>query len=233
MIHAALLVFLIFVFPVWDAHETRRLKAATDPRARVRSYQKAIAWQLIAVALLLATVPTVRLFTPPWGPERLGIEPSRGLLFGVMLGMVGGMVLPVALALRDPEGRRKQAARLESIWFILPRTREARLWWAALSVTVGVCEEIVFRGWMIPYLEELAPWLGPLGAVLAAAAVFGIDHGYQGWTGVVGTAALALFLTILYLLSGTLWIPIVVHVLVDLRVLFLLGPDHDGHRGPA
>jgi len=233
VIQAALLVFLIFVFPVWDVRETRRLKAATDPRARVRSYQQGIAWQLIAVALLLATVPAARLFTPPWGLERLGVEsPSRGLLFGVLAGLAGGIVLPLALALRGPEERRKQAARLESVWFILPRTREARLWWAALSVTVGICEEIVYRGWMIPYLEGIAPWLGPLGAVLAGAAVFGIDHGYQGWTGVVGTAVLALVFTVLYLLSGTLWIPIVVHVLVDLRVLLLLGPDHEP-RAPA
>jgi membrane protease YdiL (CAAX protease family) len=52
--------------------------------------------------------------------------------------------------------------------------------------------------------------------------VFGIDHGYQGWSGVLLTGVLALIFTALFVLSGSLWLPMAVHALLDLRILVLL-----------
>lgn len=222
VLHHALVIFLVFLFPPWDRRETRRLKTSTDPRVRVQSYGKTIGWQIAAVVLLLATVPAGRLFAAPGSLESFGIDVSPG--FGIVLAgaMLFGAAVPAVLAMRDPEARREQAARLESISFFLPRTREERRWFAALSVTVGVCEEIIFRGFLIRYLLAVAPWLGLAGAAVGAAAIFGIDHGYQGWTGVLSTGFLALVFTALLFLTGTLWVPIVVHALLDLRILLLV-----------
>lgn len=224
VVHHALVFFLVFLFPVWDRRETRRLKTSTDPRVRVQSYQKTIGWQIVAAALLLATVPAGHLFAPPHGLESLDVDVSPGFGFVLAGAMLFGAAVPVLLAMRDPKSRAEQAARLESIAFVLPRTREERRWFAALAVTVGVCEEIIYRGFLIGYLLAVAPWLGLGGAALGAAAIFGIDHGYQGWTGVLATGFLALVFTALLFLTGTLWIPIVVHALLDLRILLLLEP---------
>jgi membrane protease YdiL (CAAX protease family) len=227
VLHHALVVFLVFLFPLWDRRETRRLKTSTDPRVRVRSYQKTIGWQIVASVLLLATIPAGRLFAAPGSLASFGIDasPRFGLLLTVA--MLAGAALPVVLTMRDPKARREQAARLETIAFFLPRTREERRWFAALSVTVGVCEEIIFRGFLILYLLAVAPWLGLAGAVVGAAAVFGIDHGYQGWTGVLATGFLAMVFTALFFLTGTLWVPIVVHALLDLRILLLVEPARE------
>jgi membrane protease YdiL (CAAX protease family) len=61
-----------------------------------------------------------------------------------------------------------------------------------------------------------------IAATLVAAAIFGIDHGYQGVAGIIATTVLALVFTILFFATGTLWVPIVVHALIDLRVLLLI-----------
>jgi len=60
------------------------------------------------------------------------------------------------------------------------------------------------------------------GASAVAAAIFGIDHGYQGVRGIVTTGVLALVFTAFFFGTGSLWLPIVVHALLDLRVLAMV-----------
>lgn len=222
LLHAALALFLVLVFPVWDRYETRRLKTSTDPRRRIHAYQITIAWQIVAVALLLATVPAALLFTPPAEMARLGIHPSPTLGIAIVVGLLIGAMLPVVLTRRDPRARAKLERQLDTIGFFLPRSREERRWFAALSVIVGVCEEIIFRGWLIRWLAGAPLGIGLIAASIVAAAVFGIDHGYQGVAGIIATTVLALVFTLLFFATGTLWVPIVVHALIDLRVLLLI-----------
>jgi hypothetical protein len=121
LLHAALALFLVLVFPIWDRIETRRLKTSTDPRRRIRAYQITIVWQIVAVALLLATVPAALLFTPPAGMERLGIHPSPTLGIAIVFGLLVGAMLPVVLTRRNPQARAKLERQLDTIGFFLPR----------------------------------------------------------------------------------------------------------------
>jgi membrane protease YdiL (CAAX protease family) len=224
IVHALFVLFLIFVFPLWDRVETKRLKSSTDPRVRVRAYRITIGWQLVATAILLLTVRPALLFTPPALGGLFGLRevPAdvRPIGIGILAGLLAGALIPVLLMRRQNSGK-PIANPLESIAFFLPRTREERGWFAAMCLTVGVCEEIIFRGFLIRYLQGLPLGLGLLGAILVAAAIFGIDHGYQGWKGILGTGVLALVMTALFFVTGTLWLPILAHALLDLRVLLL------------
>src|SRR5438105_1667064 len=67
----------------------------------------------------------------------------------------------------------------------------------------------------------LVPRLGPVTAVAASAAAFGLAHLYQGPWGVFGTSVLGGCLAVLYLGSGSLLLPACYHALLDLRVLLL------------
>jgi membrane protease YdiL (CAAX protease family) len=49
-------------------------------------------------------------------------------------------------------------------------------------------------------------------------------HGYQGLSGIIGTAIIGGVLALVFVVSGNLWLPIALHVATDLRVLFLLRP---------
>ncbi|HEV7668717.1 MAG TPA: CPBP family intramembrane glutamic endopeptidase [Thermoanaerobaculia bacterium] len=63
--------------------------------------------------------------------------------------------------------------------FLLPLGALETLLWVAVAITAGVCEEIVFRGYLQPQLWALSGKL-PL-AIVLQALVFGLAHLYQGW----------------------------------------------------
>ncbi len=232
ILHLLLLITLVVVLPLYDRRETRRLKTSADPRARVQSYRKIVVYLWAMTLVVLATVPFGELFTAPPLPGSLGRFGGSGLAIGIMVGALGGLLLPAVLATRSPQERSKLLAPMRPLAFFLPRTGEERAWFAAVSVTAGICEEIIFRGFLIRYLDALPLGLGLWGAVIASAVIFGINHGYQGWKGVIGTTLLALMLTALFFLTGSLLIPIVVHALLDLRILVILPPNSPEVFGP-
>jgi membrane protease YdiL (CAAX protease family) len=227
-----LVAFLVVVFPIWDRRETLRLKTSSDPLVRVRSYQKTIGWQLIATALLFAAVPYRRLFTAPVTPRDLGIDLGAEHVIPIVIGLLIGFALPVLLARFSRRGDEPvQPPQLTSISFFLPRGSRERAWFAAMCVVVGVCEEIVFRGFLIRFFAEPPVGVGLAAGVAVAAVIFGIDHGYQGVKGIVTTGVLALVFTAFFFGAGSLWLPIVVHTLLDLRVLAMV--PNEGIPWPA
>jgi uncharacterized protein len=71
----------------------------------------------------------------------------------------------------DAQGRNLQ--------FIFPRGGTEITLWIALSVTAGICEETIFRGYLQRQLMALTQ-SAPAGILLSAAA-FGTAHMYQGF----------------------------------------------------
>jgi len=65
-----------------------------------------------------------------------------------------------------------------SIQSLLPRTALEAGLWVGLSVSAGICEEAVFRGYFQTQFHALTGrrWL----AIILQALLFGISHGYQG-----------------------------------------------------
>jgi membrane protease YdiL (CAAX protease family) len=108
---------------------------------------------------------------------------------------------------------RKHFESQPGVRTILPSTpREARLF-GAVGITAGICEEALYRGYLLWYLQSLLP-RGV--AIVAAILVFGVGHAYQGGrnifpTGVAGAIAMAV-----YLLTGSLLAPIVLHATLDI-----------------
>jgi membrane protease YdiL (CAAX protease family) len=69
-----------------------------------------------------------------------------------------------------------QTARVD---FLLPHTGAERVIWILLSITAGICEEGVFRGYLQRQFLALTQ-SAPVAIVLSALA-FGGAHAYQGW----------------------------------------------------
>lgn len=97
---------------------------------------------------------------------------------------------------------------------LLPRTDEEAAHFRVLSVTAGICEEIVYRGYLIWYL---AVFIGPWPAALAAGVLFGVLHLYQGTQGISRAGALGVVMALLYVGSGSLLWPMILHAAVDLN----------------
>ena len=74
--------------------------------------------------------------------------------------------------------------------FLLPNGALESLLWIGVSIVAGVCEEMVYRGYLQPQLWALSGSL-PLSIALQAI-VFGMAHIYQGWRPAVITAVYGL-----------------------------------------
>src|SRR5436305_54136 len=67
--------------------------------------------------------------------------------------------------------------RSNTAW-LLPRTVPDKLLWLLVAATAGVCEELVYRGYL---QRQLWSWTGTVVvAVALQAAIFGAAHFYQG-----------------------------------------------------
>jgi hypothetical protein len=61
---------------------------------------------------------------------------------------------------------------------LLPRGPAEIAAWVALSVSAGICEEVVFRGYLQQQFEALTG--SAVIAIAAQALLFGVGHAYQG-----------------------------------------------------
>jgi uncharacterized protein len=205
----------------------------TDPGARRSFYRRLLVleWGLAVLALI------VWLSAPGVDAGAVGLQwPQRwpGLLTsGVVLLVLffvvastrvlrSGALLEAAEPARRPgEGRHAEPSGAATL-ALLPRTAAERRLFTLVGVTAGVCEEWLYRGFFLAVVAALAggPPTGVL--VLVAAVAFGLAHAYQGRAGIVTTGVLGGVMAAVYLDTGSLLLPVLLHALIDLR--FLLVP---------
>jgi membrane protease YdiL (CAAX protease family) len=227
--------YLVVGEPVAGAVLHRRFEGRlrTDPGARRSFYRRLLVleWGLtVVVAVVMAAAPGV-------GAAGLGLRlPQRlpGVVTAVAVAVVVVLVLLSTRALlsgallntpqptrREGEGRHTEPP-VHATLALLPRTRTERRLFTVVGVTAGVCEEWLYRGFFLAVVSALAGGAPTAVLVAAAGVAFGLAHAYQGVAGVLTTGVLGAVLAALYLGTGSLLLPVVLHALIDLR--FLLVP---------
>jgi membrane protease YdiL (CAAX protease family) len=97
--------------------------------------------------------------------------------------------------------------------FLLPRTLPESIVWIAVSAAAGICEELVFRGYLQRQLWSLTKNL-PV-ALLLQAVIFGIGHIYQGWKPALVTSIYALVFGLLAAWRRSIIPGAIAHAAVD------------------
>lgn len=208
---------LVVAFAVaWPLQEFRayprflRDAAAGIPGTREKAYAETILKQWGFVALLAGLW-----WTSGRSLGALGFGAVEGWRAGVAIGVAVAVPLlfgfQAYLATR-PAARAGILAQLEHVRLLLPHTRREFHWFEAVSVTAGVCEEILFRGYLIWYL---AHYVGVGWGAAISALAFGLAHAYQGGLGALRAGIVGAVFTGGYLLIGQLWPLIVAHAAVD------------------
>jgi membrane protease YdiL (CAAX protease family) len=210
-----LLIVLAALIPAYGIRSFKRLKreiAAGRRDARIRIYRE---------DLFLEWVPTIALLVfwtligRGWSVLGFGPLAGRGGWIGAGLTILLVAVLLTQLrGVRDSaDARAKLRTQMGNVADYLPHDDEEARWFTALAITAGICEEILYRGFLIAYLGAYMPVAA---AWALSTAAFGLAHAYQEIAGVFKTAAAGALLGGLYLLSGSLWAPIVAHAAYDL-----------------
>ncbi len=137
-----------------------------------------------------------------WGVAALGILFSAFQLYQVKT---------------SEAAREKIRQQLEEVGeytkLLMPTTdkEHRRSMW--VGITAGITEEIIFRGYLIwAFSLFMNPWL----AGLLSITLFVVLHRYQEKAGLIQVTGFAVVTTILYLICGSLWPVIVLHVGVDM-----------------
>jgi uncharacterized protein len=103
---------------------------------------------------------------------------------------------------------------------LMPQAPGDRVFFAGLSMTAGITEEVVFRGFLI-YALSLATGSVIL-ALLLSSGVFGVVHAYQRPAGVLRAALLGALLAAPLLVHGSIYPAILAHAALDLLAGFWL-----------
>ncbi len=216
-------VFLIVGAPVWDVLEMRRLKASTDPGARVSWYAKALtaSWTMALLAVLVSGWRELWYIreTVSWLPHGDGV---RAFLIGLLVAMLVGQLIPIVVMRSNEKLQARVRQALSALYFILPVTRKERWWWVAVSLTAGVCEEILYRGFLIRYFQAAPAYASLTFAIVGSIIAFGIGHSYQGFRGVVATSILGAVFAVIFVMTGSLLVPVLLHAFVDVRILLMV-----------
>jgi len=101
-----------------------------------------------------------------------------------------------------------------------PKTKSEKRWWFGVSLTTGICEEIIFRGVFIFLIAIIFPDLSVYLVFAIAIVLFSLGHIYQGGKGLVLTALMGAFLAAVYIVSGSLILVIAMHFLTNFANAF-------------
>lgn len=104
---------------------------------------------------------------------------------------------------------------------ILPVTRKEKQMWVVLSITAGITEELLYRGYFFFSMFLLFANIHPSIVIGSSTLLFAIGHIYQGKE-VIKPALAGLFLCLVYYYTGSLYIVIILHTFQDLVAKDLL-----------
>jgi membrane protease YdiL (CAAX protease family) len=230
-----LFVFLLFVVqPIHGAFAyrnfVRKVEAGSAPDPSTIYRDTAIAEWAALLVLFVAWYWLGRPFA------ELGFVPAGGLGFWagvVLLAVVCAMLLRTLRKIRamTAEDKQRQIDALGDLAHFLPRTQRHLRHFTGLSITAGIVEEIVYRGFLLWFLGNIMPlWV----AVIVSSVFFGLGHSYQGPSGALRTGLVGLAFALLYVVTGSIWLPIIGHALFDIlqgRLIFDLLRGRDGLNG--
>jgi membrane protease YdiL (CAAX protease family) len=185
--------------------------AAGTPGVRLRYLRSIVIGEWLPVLALLAVWAANR---RPWTSLLLAGGPAwrlaAGLVFATLLAAL--LVAQRIAILKSPKTIERVRATLKHAEPLIPHTApERRLFWL-VSLTAGVCEETLYRGFMTWYL---ATWIGLVPAVILSSAIFGAGHIYLGLAQVPKTAFVGLIFAGAALASASLWPAMLLHAAMD------------------
>ncbi|MCJ8314603.1 MAG: CPBP family intramembrane metalloprotease [Saccharospirillaceae bacterium] len=210
--------FILTPLYVYFTHEKEKQNVIKQLVTRSKTYIYCIMFMLLPTLLLLFLVAQGHIPAKSIG---LIWQPSITNLIAVFLIIVFIVysILGLIKLRKDTSNDEKIIKSLHYVNWLMPRKpAELKLFVLGLSVSAGVCEELLFRGYL---LNELMNFMPVYAAVILSSLMFGLPHLYQGPIHVLRTACMGAFLAILYLVCDSIYVPIVLHILFDMYGGFL------------
>lgn len=196
-------VVLLVPLPVLMIVQARMLDDVVE-LPRTAAYVSSIA-SLWLLALATAGVS----FAGGLGISGLGLQSIPGTtLLLLSVGMTAG---GVGLLFGFRAAGFREAGILRQL---LPVTVFERALFAGVSITAGICEELIFRGFLLTALTQ-SSGSSVLAAVISSGA-FGVLHAYQRPLGALRAAMIGCVLASSVIMTGSIYAAVIAHIAIDL-----------------
>ena len=204
--------FTIFPIYVYMTHEQEKQRVIANPALRNSVYQ---------LTMLHLWLPTLLLLAMTMGSEltlsSLGFNWEWDLVNQIAVGLTVILTLLFIFQIKsfnkDPDAQKKFIEQIAFIrWFMPENISQARYFILGLSVTAGICEELLFRGYLLNLFDQNMPTYV---AVILSSLAFGAGHIYQGISNVFKTTLLGVFMSCIYLLTDSIYLVIYLHIIID------------------
>ena len=211
--YAALAVLVAWSIFDWRWYWPRYVRAirANVPGARMRMYRNlAVAEWIVTLYVLGLWVAKARPWSALWLTPPGYVRSGFGL--ALVIAVIGLLMTQTKQILAQPKAMAKVREKMGPMEQLVPRTESERHTFWFVSITAGICEEILFRGFV---LWLFTAWTGLIAAVILSSILFGFGHIYQGPSRVPITSLVGFVLAIIVVATGSLWPAIVIHAALD------------------
>ena len=209
--------FALIVFLVFPAYSTLTIKGVLEDirkrgeRGLVSAYKEVIlTW--IAFAICVAAMWFI--FDREW--DELGFRLAGVVPLAIGLALVAIFIavftIPLRNMSRSPERVGELERQLGDICLLMPRSRTEESWFMGVSINAGLTEELIFRGYLIWYLEH---FVGLWWAAAIAVLWFGLAHMYQGLKQLPGILVVSFVAVALFIHTRSLLVPVLFHIFHD------------------
>lgn len=214
LIDHLLFIFLAIVLPILGIISSKGLEDFKFDKETKLSIYYSNGFFLWILALIVLTVwnYTDRSF------ENLGFESPEWSYIVVILTIAFILLYVIELFSKriflKMEKKMDWAKNLQ----FLPENFDEFKHYIFLVLAAGICEEILFRGFLIHYIYSFfsGSIMGLWISICLPAVVFAIGHSYQGNWAIIKILLGAMILSTIYLFSGSLYIVILIHISVDI-----------------
>jgi len=200
-----------FVDWFWLWPRVVRAIAAGVRGARATHYWATIVGEWIPTLYVLGLWAV---FGRPWDNLYLG----RSSLFRLGLGLAFALAVIVFFwnqqrtILARPKLIERVRQKMSFADPFAPRSGAERYHFWSVAITAGICEEILYRGFLFSFLRA---WIGIIAAIVISSIVFGWAHIYLGYRHAPRTVLVGLFLAVVVVLTKSLWPAILIHAAID------------------
>ncbi len=210
--HLLILYFMVF-YPAYAAltwPRNIRLVRERGEAGRVYAYRWTIgSWFVHAIVVLGLWAWLGR------GWENLGLNSSSPTQLALGALITAALLAFIAFSTRSMSTLSADEFKQDvgDLGFFLPKSERDERWFYGMSVNAGITEELIYRGFFVWYFSH---YIGLLGAAIVCVVAFTFAHAYQGRAQLPGLALVSAFMVAIYLVSGSIWLPILAHAAVDI-----------------
>jgi membrane protease YdiL (CAAX protease family) len=219
------ILFLVVGVPVLSLSTARDSQVRQMPRVALYLSAAISQWVLAGLGLLIFFLSSLSAFSIGFRT----LAPVTALTWAGALAALSVVGIRLGLFF---ERRGWWPPEAELVYLLIPKTRQEKLWSVLLlAPTAALCEEFLYRGFL---LAQLTQWLrSGAWAWAASSLAFGLAHVYQGWNGMLRASLLGALLAYPVIHFGSLYPSMLAHGLIDVLAFAWLGPKFLPQRPAA